>query len=200
MEVTSKGSSSLVKSRLLISAMLSTPLVEVAADGGAAEGAALGEEDEAEQAEDGGGAGDAGEVGGAAAGGAFFFAGVEQHDDEDEEHHDGAGVDDDLGGGEELCAERPVEDRERHHDDDERERGVDGVALEEEVERSCDGQHAKDDEECELHEVWSESFVAERATIRASKAGEKRVLCVFDCKAAGSVRLCRAGRGRARWR
>ena len=126
---------------------------------GDAEGVALGQEDEAEQAEDGGGAGEADDVGGAAAGGALFFAGVEQHDDEDEEHHDGAGVDDDLGGGEELRAERPVEDGERHHDDDQRQRGVDGVALQEEVECSCDRQCAEDDEECQLHECSVGSFV-----------------------------------------
>ena len=68
-------------------------------------------------------------------------------------HHDGAGVDDDLGGGEELCAQRPVEDGERHHDDDQRESAVDGMALQEEIQCSCDGQRAKDDEECELHDV-----------------------------------------------
>ena len=77
-------------------------------------------------------------------------------------HHDGAGVDDDLGGGEELGPERPVEDGQRHHDDDQREGAVDGVALQEEVECSCDGQRAKDDEECQLHDVPLSSFVSRR--------------------------------------
>ena len=109
--------------------------------------------DVGEEAENGEGAGDAGEIGGAGALGVFFFAGVEQHDDEDEEDHDGTGVDDDLGGGEELSTERPVKDGERHHDDDERQGGVDGVLLQEEVESPCDGERGEDDEEGELHEL-----------------------------------------------
>ena len=67
MEVTSKGSRSLVKSTVLISEILLVACRELAADVGEAEGVALREEDEAEQAEDGGCAGEAGDVGGAAA-------------------------------------------------------------------------------------------------------------------------------------
>ena len=176
--VTSKGSRSLVKSTCEISEMLLRRAGEVAADLCACRGRCAREKDEAEQAEDGGGAGDAGDVGGSAAVGALFFARVQQHDDEDEQHHDGAGVDDDLGGGEELRAERPVEDRERHHHHDQRQRAVDGMALEEQIERSGDGQHSEDDEEGKLHGV--------RLVLLNALASVEFWLCA-DCKAASAA-------------
>ena len=116
------------------------------------------EEDKRQQADQHGDAGDADEVGGPAAVGALFLAGIEQHDDEGEEHHDGAGVDDDLGGGEELGAEQQVEHRQRTHHDDQRERAVDRVALEKEVQGSRHAKTAEDEEEKQVH-----------ASVRSSK-------------------------------
>jgi hypothetical protein len=144
----------------------------MAADVGVAEGLALRKEDETEQAEDGRCAWEADEVGGSAAMGSLFFAGVQKHDDEDEEDHDGAGVDDDLRGGEELGTEGPVEDSERHHHNDQRESAVDGVTLQEQVEGSCYGQRAKDDKECQLHDVPLGPFVNR---LRRLKQGRGRI-------------------------
>jgi len=91
-EVTSKGSSSLVKSIWLICAMLSAALLRSPPTLDVPSATALRQKDEAEQAEEGSGPGDADGVGCAAALGAFFNTGIEQHNDEDEEHHDSAGV------------------------------------------------------------------------------------------------------------
>ena len=160
--------------------------VEVASDAGAAEGVALGEKDEAEEAEDGRGPGDADDVGGAAAVGTLLDAGVEQHDDEDEEDHDGAGVDDDLGGGEELGTEGPVEDGEGDHDDDQRKGRVDGMALEEQIERARDRQDAKDDEQSQLHEIpLGPSFETRRSD--GLTAGKKTIECISIVKQRTSI-------------
>ena len=80
-----------------------------------------------------------------------FAAGIEQHDDEGEEHHDGARVDDDLGDGEELRAEKQVENGERSHDDDERERAVNGMGLQQEIDGSSEAESGKQEEQDQMH-------------------------------------------------
>ncbi len=127
-----------------------------------AEGPAIAQEDEAEQAEDRCCSGHAGHVGRPTAVGSLFFACVKQHDDEDEEHHDCPGVDDDLCGGEKFGSERPVKDGQRHHDHDQRERRVDGMPLQQEVNGSCDGEQTKDDEQCQLHDAPQIPFSVNR--------------------------------------
>ena len=117
--------------------------------------------------------------------GAIFFAGIQQHDDEDEEHHDGAGVDDDLGGGEELGAEGEVKDGERHHDDNQRKRGVDGVLLQQQIERGADREQTEEDEEKKFHRCVDRSLVQSRG----GESGDCQVR--VHCKA--FARGCRFG-------
>jgi hypothetical protein len=81
----------------------------------------------------------------------LFSTRVKQHDHKGEQDHDGARVDDDLGGCEEFGSEEQVEDGKRAHNNDERERGIDGVALEEEIQCSSHAQTAKDEEQNQMH-------------------------------------------------
>jgi len=108
---------------------------------------ANGEEDVGEQAEQCSDAGKADEVRGLTAAGALLFAGIQQHDDEGEQHHDGARVDDDLRGGEELGSEQQIEDGQRGHDDDQRERAVDRMPLQQQIQRAGDAQCSEDKED-----------------------------------------------------
>ena len=63
---------------------------------------------------------------------------ADQHQHEEEQHQDRAGVDDDLHGEEERRVERGVEHREADHHDGQQQRGVHGLAHEQDAER---GQH-----------------------------------------------------------
>src|SRR5229473_5591925 len=78
--------------------------------------------------------------------GALFDAGIEQHDDEDEQHHDGAAIDDDLHRGHKFRAHQQVETGERDHNHDERERAVNRMALEDQV-NCADDAHGREHKE-----------------------------------------------------
>ena len=93
---------------------------------------------------------------------ALFFAGVQQHDDEDEQHHDGAGVHDDLHGGDELRAQQQVQYRERAHHHDQRQRAVDGMPLQQQIQCSRHAQPAKDDKQNQMH--VRQSFTGDKKT------------------------------------
>src|ERR1700688_4987640 len=78
--------------------------------------------------------------------GALFDSGIQQHDYEDEQHHDGAAIDDDLHRRDEFRAHQKIETGERDHDHDERERAVNGMALEDKTNRA-NYTHGREDEE-----------------------------------------------------
>ena len=124
---------------------------EVFAEASRAEARFLRQENVGEEAEESGGPGESCDVGEFATVSTLFPARVEEHDDKGEEDHDGAGIDDDLGGGEEFGSEEQVEHGERAHDDDEREGAVDGMALEQEVQRTRYTQPRENDEESQMH-------------------------------------------------
>ncbi len=96
--------------------------------------------------------GNAEDLGDMAAFGLLFFAGIEQHDDEDEKHHDGAGVDDHLHDGDELGAEQQVDESQRAHDDNERERAVDGLPLNQQIDRATYTERREKQKEKEMHQ------------------------------------------------
>ena len=115
--------------------------------------------------------GNADDVGGAAAVGALFLPGIEQHDDEGKQHHDGAGIDDDLGGGQKLGAQQQVEHGQRAHHHDQRERAVDGVALEQEVQCSRHTEAAKNDEQNQIHaRAFSQLLIVEHLSFDVVQA------------------------------
>src|SRR6185437_8855028 len=77
----------------------------------------------------------------------LFHAGVQQHDDEDEEHHHRAGIDDDLHSRHEFRAEQQEQQRQCAHYDNQRQRAVNRMALQQEVQSSRDTDHTEDDKQ-----------------------------------------------------
>ena len=68
----------------------------------------------------------------------FLRTGIQQHDCKDKQHHDGAGIDDHLHGGDELCPQQQIFSRQRRHHRDQRQRGVNGMRLRQQVDRPRD--------------------------------------------------------------
>ncbi len=170
-EVTSKGSSSLVKSTALRSAVL----VMWSCIRGSRRVPAAAKNDGGDDSQDGHDGRESDGAGGAAAEGALFAAGVEQHDDEGEKHHDGAGVDDDLRGGEELRAEQQVEDGQRRHHHDQREGAVDGMRLQQEINGSRQAECGKDDKQNQVHRSVTFWRVPDMKSGRLRKGQEQTI-------------------------
>src|SRR4029077_20461393 len=105
----------------------------------------------------------------AAALGMFLFAGVQQHNDKDEQNHDGAGIDDDLYRGDELSAQQQIKQRQRTHHYDERERGDEGIFLEQQVQSARHTDTREDDEQQRMDHLfsWTTYYGAARQAMMA---------------------------------
>ena len=69
-------------------------------------------------------------------------------------------------GREKFRAQRPIDDGKRHHDDDERECGVDGMSLEQKVQRTQHTEHREDDKKRELHRSGKSFVLLQEAVLR----------------------------------
>ena len=119
---------------------------------------------------------------------------ADQHQHEEEQHQDGAGVDDDLHGEEERRVQDGVQHGEADHHDGEQQRGVHGLADEQDAER---GHHHDRGEDPEGHQ-WLPSPRAGPVghQVRGSAVGAAVVVALVVAEAHRVRRLLHAGQQR----
>ena len=102
---------------------------------------------------------------------------ADEHQHEQEQHHDRAGVDDHLHHAEEHGALRHVDERERDHHDDQAQRGVHGLAGEQQTQR---GEHHDRAEHPEERLLGSRGLAAVDQHARdEGREAAHRVPCLF---------------------